>query len=279
MAATDDPIQNIQHYIHEVDTAKATLDKANADFKQVAQRFQKVEDAFEQHVAQFNAQIEEFTRTFDTDSHEAGVAVEHVGTLAQTHTDTNLTQVEHSVDESGKHLVDTANTAKTDIAHAHTDLQHNGFDAVDQAHHSVEQVHDTAHEHNEQHFGQFGGHVDNLDHQVENHESHLNEVIHHAAQEVTGQVTHTIEAAFSQFSTALHDTHASDLTQGVADAHEALNHAYEKFSEDASHSVEHLMDSVAHSLSDIGTHVGQEVQQAIQHAVEEAIEKAIEDLL
>src|SRR5512136_1512385 len=100
----DDPIQNIQNYIEDVESAKAVLDKAGEAFKQNAQTFQKVDDAFEQQVAQFNAHIEEFTHTFETQAHEAIAAVEHVGTLAQTHTDTNLTQVEHSVEESEKHV-------------------------------------------------------------------------------------------------------------------------------------------------------------------------------
>jgi phage-related protein len=275
----DDPIQNIQNYIHEVESAKSELDKANAAFNHHAQTFEKAEEAFEQHVVQFNTHIDDFTHTFESHGHETSAAIEHVGTLAQTHTDTNLTQVGHTVEESEKHVTETAQTAKTDITHAHDDLQQNGFNAIEWTWHSADQIADTAHEHNEQHFGEFKGHLDTLDQHVEQHQSNLTEVIHGASEEVTGNITSTFETAYSEFTSALHDTHTSDLTQGVSETHEALSGAYDHFHEESSSTSQNLMDTVGHSISEMGTHVGQEIHQGIQEAAEHAIEQALEGLI
>jgi hypothetical protein len=279
MAATDDPIANLTAYVNEVENAKTELDKAEQAFKHYTETFQKVDDAFEQQVAQFNAHIADSTHTFETLAHEVITEVEHIGALAQTHADTNLTHVEHSVEESEKHLTDAAHTTKADVTQAHSDLQQHGFDTVEQAHHTVDEIHDNAHQENETHFGHFDGHVDNLDQQVEAHENHLQSAIQHASEEVTGNVTSIIETAFSTFSSALSDTHTSDLTQGVSEVHDALGHALEKFQEDASGVAQHLMESVEHSIGDIGSHIGETMTQAIQEAVTETIEKVIEDLI
>jgi len=104
-------------------------------------------------------------------------------------------------------------------------------------------------------------------------------VIHGASEEVTGNISSIFETAYSEFSTALHDTHTSELTQGVSDTHDALTSQYDHFHEGASNAGQHLMDTVSHTISEMGTHIGQEIHQGIQQAAEHAIEQALEGLI
>jgi len=108
-------------------------------------------------------------------------------------------------------------------------------------------------------------------------------VIHGASEEVTGNITNIFETAYSEFTSALHDTHTSELTQGVSETHDALTGAYEHFHEESSNAANNLMETVGHTISEMGTHVGQEIHQGIEeaagHAIEQALEGLIEDIV